>query len=348
MYNPDMHLESISEQAPKPPEQPGTLQASPAFRVGDVPIYGDAILAPMDGFSDWPFRSLCRALGSAMSYTEFIKSEFLVQAFEHMAPRMAYDEMERPVVIQIYGDEPDELLEAALRVQEKKPDIIDINMGCPARKVANRGAGVGLMQTPLNVARIFRRLSAALDVPVTGKIRLGWEDCRSYKLIARILEENGGALIAVHGRTKEQGYAGQADWDAIAEVKAAVRIPVVGNGDIKSAADIGRMKTETGCDAVMIGRAAIGNPWIFSRIDRDQVPPELVRQMVRRHLERSQAFYGPRKGLVLFRKHAMRYLALQRLPRKTRTNILLKENAEDFLASLDEAYAELAEVPSGI
>ena len=327
--------------------QPDLLPGSlPTFRVGDVPVYGDAILAPMDGFSDWPFRSLCRALGSAMSYTEFIKSEFLVHAFERMAPRMAYDETERPVVIQIYGDDPDELLKAALLVQAKKPDIIDVNMGCPARKVANRGAGVGLMRTPLKVARIFRKLSAALEVPVTGKIRLGWEDVRSYRLVARIVEENGGALIAVHGRTKEQSYGGLADWDAIAEVKAAVGIPVIGNGDIKSAADIDRMKTYTGCDAVMIGRAAVGNPWIFSRLDREQVPADAVRRMVALHLERSQAFYGPRKGLFLFRKHAMRYLALQRLPRKTRTEILLQENAEDFLAMLDEVYAGI-EMPAG-
>ncbi len=132
-----------------------------------------------------------------------------MHAFEHMLPRFTYEEAERPVVFQIYGDDPDEILKAALRVQELSPDIIDINLGCPAKTVANRGAGVGLMRTPLKVAHIFRDLSAALDVPVTGKIRLGWEDCRSYRLIARIIEENGGAAIAVHGRTKEQGYSGR-------------------------------------------------------------------------------------------------------------------------------------------
>jgi nifR3 family TIM-barrel protein len=295
----------------------------------------------MDGFSDWPFRSICRALGSAMSYTEFVKAEFIVRAYENMAPRLTYDQAERPVVFQIYGEDPDELVEAALCVQDRRPDILDINMGCPAKTVASRGAGVGLMRSPLKVARIFRRLSAALQVPVTGKIRLGWEDARTYALIARIVEENGGALIAVHGRTKEQGYGGQADWDAIAQVKAAVKIPVIGNGDVKTVADIARMKAHTGCEAVMIGRAAIGNPWIFAHLDRDQVPPELVRQMVRRHLERSMAFYGARKGLILFRKHAMQYLKLQRLPRDMRTRILLQEDAESFLALLDETYAGL-------
>jgi tRNA-dihydrouridine synthase B len=312
----------------------------PIFRVRDIPVYGDAILAPMDGFSEWPYRSLCAGLGSAMSYTEFVKAENIIRAYEHMAPRLTFDEVERPVVFQIWGEEPDQLLEAALRVQDKSPDIIDINMGCPAKSVANRGAGVGLMRTPLKIARIFRKLSAALKVPVTGKIRLGWENCRSYKLIARIIEENGGALIAIHGRTKEQGYSGQADWDAIAEIKSAVKIPVIGNGDVRTVADIDRMKSQTGCDAVMIGRAAIGNPWIFSRLEREQVPTEEVRWMMNRHLERNIQFHGSRKGLILFRKHALRYLKLQRLPRATRTKIFTQTTVEGFMALLDETLAE--------
>jgi nifR3 family TIM-barrel protein len=276
-----------------------------------------------------------------MSYTEFVPVEAINRVYERMLPRFKYEEAERPVVFQIYGDDPQEILKAAVRVQELSPDIIDINLGCPAKTVAARGAGVGLMRTPLKVAHIFRDLSRALEVPVTGKIRLGWQDCRSYLLIARIIEENGGSAIAVHARTKEQRYSGEADWDAIAEVKAAVKIPVIGNGDVKSAADIERMQKHTGCEAVMIGRAAVGNPWIFSRLDRAQVTPEMVHKMVRRHLERSVAFYGPQKGLILFRKHAMQYLKLQRLPRAMRTKIILQENADGFLSLLDEATAGL-------
>ncbi len=319
---------------------------SPAFHVGKIPVYGDAILAPMDGFSDWPFRSLCRALGSAMSYTEFVRAQHIVEAYKHMAARLTYEQAERPMVFQIYGDDVDELLQAALRVQDKTPDIIDINMGCPARKVVHNGAGVGLMRTPLKIARIFHRLSAALDVPVTGKIRLGWETCRTYKLVARIIEENGGALIAIHGRTKEQGYSGMADWDAIAEVKAAVKIPVIGNGDVKVAADIDRMKAYTGCDAVMIGRAAIGNPWIFSRLDREQVSSEMVHNMVRQHLDRHMAFYGSRKGMILFRKHAMQYLKLQQLPRAVRTHIITREDPQEFLALLDGVFDQISLIPA--
>ncbi len=313
----------------------------PTFQVGSVPVFGDAILSPMDGFSDWPFRSICRTFGSAMSYTEFVKDVYIVNALEHIAARFTYEEAERPVAFQIYGDDPDMLLKAALRVRELKPDIIDINMGCPAKTVAHSGAGVGLMRTPLKVAEIVRRLSAALDIPVTGKIRIGWEDLRNYILIARIVEENGGAAITIHGRTKEQGYGGEANWDVIAEVKAAVKIPVIGNGDVKTAADIERMKAHTGCEAVMIGRAAVGNPWIFSRMDRDQVPHEIVREMVHDHLERHMSFYGDRKGMMIFRKHAVRYLSLEHLPRTVRTKILEQKRPEEFLAVLNEVFSEL-------
>jgi nifR3 family TIM-barrel protein len=276
-----------------------------------------------------------------MSYTEFVRAEGITHAFEVMRPRFTYEEPERPVVFQIYGDDPDELLKAALRIQELSPDIIDINMGCPSKTVANGGAGVGLMRTPLIIAHIFRKLTAALEVPVTGKIRLGWEDLRNYLLVARIVEENGGAALAVHGRTKEQGYRGEADWDAIAEVKAAVKIPVIGNGDVKSPADIDRMKQYTGCEAVMIGRAAVGNPWIFSRLERAQVTQEMVHQMVCQHLERNMTFYGPHKGLLLFRKHAMQYLKLQRLPRAVRTEILLQLTPQGFLAQLEKHSTSL-------
>jgi nifR3 family TIM-barrel protein len=311
---------------------------APTFRIGRVPVHGDALLAPMDGFSDWPFRSICRSLGSAMSYTEFIKDQYLVRAFKHMLPRMRFDAAERPVAIQIYGDDPEMIVQAALKVQTLQPDVIDINMGCPARTVIHRGAGVGLMRTPLKVARLFRRLSRELEVPVTGKIRIGWEDCRSYKLIARIVEENGGAAIAVHGRTKEQGYGGEADWDVIAEVVQAVRIPVIGNGDVRTPADIGRMKAHTGCPAVMIGRAAVGNPWIFSRLERSQVSTRMVREMVHLHISRAMEFYGPEKGLYLFRKHAMQYMKLQRMPRLQRIAIIQQTDPQRFLELLDQAW----------
>jgi len=316
--------------------------ATPVFFVGNIPICGDAILAPMDGYSDWPFRSLCRSLGSAMSYTEFVKSEDIVHLFRRVRAKMTYEESERPVTIQIYGDDPDVLLEAALIAQDLGPDIIDINMGCPAKSVVHRGCGVGLMRTPEKIGQIFAKLTAKLRIPVTGKMRLGWDDCISYREVARIVEDNGAALIAVHGRTKNQGYGGQANWDAIAEVKSLVKIPVIGNGDVKRVADIRRMKEYTGCDAVMIGRGAIANPWIFSGIDREDVTPQQVRETMRQHLEKNVAFYGEEDGERLFRKHAMQYLGLHVLDREVRKNILRKRPPGEYMDILREIEVQMA------
>lgn len=318
------------------------IKTSPSFYVREVPIYGDAVLAPMDGYSDWPFRSLCRALGSAMSYTEFVKVEKILSRSKEPAKRLYFEEAERPLTFQIYGDDPDLILKAALRVQEWNPDILDINMGCPAKSIADRGAGVGMMPTPLKIARTFRKLTAALKVPVTGKIRLGWDRNKNYKLIARIVEENGGSLIAVHGRTKEQRYAGEADWDAIADVKSLVRIPVIGSGDVRTVADIQRMKQHTGCDAVMIGRAAIANPWIFAGLDREKVPPEQVQKTVRDHLAKSMQFYGDEDGQRLFRKYAVQYLLLKTLDRDARKEILKQRPSGEFLDMLNQIYAVTA------
>ena len=312
---------------------------SPTFYIRDLPIYGEAILAPMDGYSDWPFRSVCRGLGSAMSYTEFVDVQKILSRSKRPLKKFYFEEAERPVAFQLYGDDPDEILKAALKVQELRPDIIDVNMGCPAKTVARRGAGVGMMRSPLKIAKTFKKLIAALDIPVTGKIRLGWDDCRSYKLIARIVEENGGALIAIHARTKEQRYAGEANWEAIAEVKSLVKIPVIGNGDVKKVADIARMRQVTGCDAVMIGRGAIANPWIFSRLDRDQVPPEAVQEVVRTHLARNIQFYGEADGRRLFRKHAVQYLLMQSLSREMRKQILRERPAEEFVTFISQIYA---------
>lgn len=315
------------------------MSATPVFSIRHIPVYGDAILAPMDGYSDWPFRSLCRQLGSAMSYSEFINADDVLARPRYVAHKLKFDPAERPMVFQLYGDSAPRLLEAARRVQELGPDIIDINMGCPAKSVTHRGCGVGLMRTPQKVAEIFNLLSRSLNVPVTGKMRLGWEENRNYLEIARAVEENGGALIAIHGRTKQQGYTGQANWDAIAEVKAAVKIPVIGNGDVKRVEDIARLKAHTGCEAVMIGRAAIQNPWIFSGCNREEVPLAVLRESMRLHLERNVAFYGQEDGERLFRKYAVHYLLLRGLSREERKDVLQRQPAGAWLALLEQAEA---------
>lgn len=280
----------------------------PNFWVGDVPIYGDAILAPMAGFSDVPYRALCRAYGSAMHYTEFVPVEALLYKRNPMWRRLDFKKgEERPMVFQIFGNDAQKILQAAQRIEAWGPDIIDINMGCSTRKVSGRGAGVGMMPQPALVAETFRLLSTHLTVPVTGKIRLGWDATyQNFIEIAHIMEDNGARLIAMHGRTREQKYTGKADWDAIAELKRSVSVPVLGNGDVKTAADIDRMKAHTGCDGVMVGRAAVGNPWIFARRGRNELTFPEVTAAVRIHLREMLAYYGD-DGLILFRKHLKRY-----------------------------------------
>ncbi len=265
----------------------------------------------MDGFSDLPFRLICRRLGSAMSYTEFVNVDELQGKTARAWRKLRFDPSERPMTFQIYGHDEDLLVETAKRLAERQPgpDLIDVNMGCYVKSISERGAGAGMLCQPGKVAQVFSRLSSALSIPVTGKIRLGWDEAsRNHVPIARILEENGASLIAVHGRTKSQAYKGEADWDAIAEVKQSVRIRVIGNGDVRTVADIDRMKRHTGCDGVMIGRAAIGNPWIFARKDPGQVSHEDKLALVRQHLALNLDFYGRETGLILFRKHVAKYI----------------------------------------
>jgi nifR3 family TIM-barrel protein len=287
------------------------MSQNPEFHVRDVPGYGRVVLSPMDGYSDMPFRLICRELGSAMSYTEFVNVDELksrkptVKAWQ----KLRFAASERPMSFQIYGHDEERLVNTGVRLQAHGPDILDINMGCYVKNIAERGAGSGMLCQPDKIARVFSQLAARLTIPVTGKIRLGWdENARNYLTVARLLEDSGASLIAVHGRTKAQAYKGEADWDAIAEVKQAVRIPVIGNGDVRCVADIARMRRHTGCDAVMIGRAAIGNPWIFAGKDRQDVRYEDKVALMRRHLGLNLEFYGEQTGLLLFRKHAAKYI----------------------------------------
>ncbi len=283
--------------------------SAPDFMLRDIPIYGDLILAPMDGFSDIPFRTLCRRFGSSMSYTGFVNAIPLIQGDEQSWRDLDFLPEERPVVFQIFDQSEENLLEAALRIQELKPDAIDINMGCSSRRVSIRGAGAGLLREPDKIGRIIRRLSDALDVPVTAKIRIGWDETSlNYLEVAHTVEDNGGALIAVHARTRSQGYLGDADWDTIAEIKSAVTIPVIGNGDVQTPEDIERLKTSTGCDGVMIGRGAIGNPWIFQRIPSEAPPIEDRIHIMQGHLDHMISYHGEKLGIIRFRKHLKRYL----------------------------------------
>jgi tRNA-dihydrouridine synthase B len=294
-----------------------------AFFVGPIPIQGNLVLAPMRGYSDLPYRSICRKMGSAMSYTPFAGAIGILTEDKETHLALKYLPQERPVVFQICDHDEERLLDAARQIRSFKPDIIDINMGCSVRGISSRGAGAGLLRDAGKVGKIVESLNSVMDIPISAKIRLGWSHrSKNYLDIARAIEDHGGALIAVHARTRDQAYRGDADWDAIAEIKEAVSIPVIGNGDVKSVEAIDQMTTHTGCDAVMIGRAAKGNPWIFQRRKRKEVPFEEVRQIIHLHLDRMIAFYGQRLGMVRFRKHLAAYLDPLQLPDALRVEIL--------------------------
>jgi nifR3 family TIM-barrel protein len=319
------------------------MNPQPSFYVRDIPIYGDLILAPMAGVSDQPFRALCRRIGSAMSYTEFVSCDIIVcrKKPDPQTQRMLiFEPAERPVVFQIFGASEEIIVEAARRIEPLGPDIIDLNMGCPERSISRRGAGSGLLRDVPKIARIMQALTTALKVPVTGKIRLGWDgESRNYLEVARALEESGAALIAVHGRTRAQSYTEPADWEPIAEIKQAVSIPVVGNGDVTTVADIERMRAQTGCDAVMIGRGSRGNPWLFARRDRGQTPQAAVLAVIREHLQAMLAFYGDPTGLILMRKHLVWYLQGYSGNRALRAALVRCEDVGLFLRLLDEYEA---------
>jgi len=304
-----------------------TLSA-PAFMLRDIPIQGDLILAPMDGYSDVPFRTLCRRFGSSMSYTGFVNAIALIQGDDLAWRDLDFLPEERPVLFQIFDQSENNLLEAALRIQKLQPDAIDVNMGCSSRKVSNRGAGAGLLRDPEKIGRIIHRLTAA--------IRIGWDQTSlNYLEVAHAVEDNGGALIAVHARTRNQGYLGDADWDTIAEIKSTVTIPVIGNGDVQTPQDIERLKTATGCDGVMIGRGAIGNPWIFQRVPSEAPPIDERIQIMQGHLDHMITYHGEKLGIIRFRKHLKRYLEPLSITKANLRPMLTCEDRQQLSGQLD-------------
>ena len=283
----------------------------PSFFIRDLPVYGDTILSPMAAYSDVPFRAICRQFGAALHYTEFVPTEALLGDPNPLWRRLdVHPAGEHPMVFQIFGNDAQQILAAAQRIESWGADIIDINMGCSVPKVSEKGAGVGMMRQPKLVAETFRLLSKHLTVPVTGKLRLGWDETsQNYLEITKIMVDNGAALVALHGRTRSQKYRGQADWDAIARLKQLVNVPVLGNGDVRTVADIDRLKAYTNCDGVMIGRAALGNPWLLARVDREQLMFGEITAVIRQHLHEAISYYGTQDGLENINRHLKKYFS---------------------------------------
>lgn len=286
------------------------------MNIKDVEFNSIAFLAPMAGMADMAFRELCADYGAGYTVTEMVSSKGLTMGDKKSAMLLTLGEREGKAGAQIFGDNPEIMAEAAVKCLEFKPDIIDINMGCPAPKVAMNGGGASLMKNPRLAGEIVKAVSQAVDIPVTAKIRKGWDDNSVNAVeLAKILEENGAAAIAVHGRTRMQMYSGEVDYDIIRRVKEAVDIPVIGNGDITDVQSAAIMLEKTGCDAIMIGRGALGNPWIFQQINaylnecRVIPEPTLTEKMtvMLAHIKKIIEYKGEYTGIREARHHAGYY-----------------------------------------
>lgn len=288
------------------------------WKIGNVQIENPFVLAPMAGVTDLPFRTLCKEQGAGLICMEMVSAKAVSFHNKNTEALMEIDPSEHPVSLQLFGSEPDLMAEVAKSIEDRPFDILDINMGCPVPKVVNNGEGSALLKNPDLIVEIVKKISSAIKKPLTVKVRIGFEkEPVDIVEIAKRVEDAGAAAIAVHGRTRQQYYSGTADWDAIRRVKEAVSIPVIGNGDVDSPQKAEALIKETGCDAVMIGRAVRGNPWIFREMNHYFKTGELlprpsveeVREMILRHARAQIAVKGEFTGIREMRKHVAWYTA---------------------------------------
>ena len=288
------------------------------FRIGPIEIKSKALLAPMAGVTDHAFRMLCKRHGAGVVYTEFVSANGIIRENAKTLSMMRYTQEERPIGVQIFGEDPEIMAQSARYIEHTvKPDILDLNFGCPVPKVTKKGAGSAILKDLPLLDDMARAIVEAVSIPVTAKIRAGWNhSCIVAPVAAEKLEQAGITALTLHPRTTKQLYTGEADWSLIRETKQAVEIPVIGNGDIKNARDAERMLKETGCDAVMIGRRALGNPWIFTEINQyletGKLPAPITLlervKMCRDHLTLERADKGDGVAANLLKKHLSWYL----------------------------------------
>ena len=309
------------------------------LRIGNVELDNNLILAPMAGVTDLPYRVLCREQGCGLLVTEMVSAKAILYKNRNTKELMAIGEGERPVSLQLFGSDPEIVSDIAHQVEDGPYDIIDLNMGCPVPKIVGNGEGSALMKNPKLVEELLSALVRKVHKPVTVKFRKGFDDDHVNAVeIAKIAESCGVAAVAVHGRTREQYYSGKADWEIIRKVKEAVKIPVIGNGDVWTPQDAIDMRKQTGCDGVMIGRGAQGNPWIFKQILHyeqtgellEKPSPQEVTEMILRHAKMQMEFKGEYTGMREIRKHAAWYTAGYKNSAKLRGKINETETYEEL------------------
>lgn len=316
------------------------------LKIGDVTLENNVILAPMAGVTDLPFRLICKEQGAGLLCMEMVSAKAVHYNNKNTEGLMEIHPDEQPVSLQLFGSEPDVMAEAASKIEEKPFAILDVNMGCPVPKVVNNHEGSALMKEPKLVGEIVSALVKAIKKPVTVKIRKGFDDDNINAVeIAKIIEASGAAAIAVHGRTREQYYSGKADWDIIRQVKEAVSIPVIGNGDVTDAFSAKKLMDETGCDGIMIGRACRGNPWIFREVtqylDTGIIPERPTRQEVcdtiLKHARLQLEYKGEYTAVREMRKHVAWYTAGYPHSAKLRQMV----NEIESIAELEESIRKI-------
>lgn len=317
--------------------------------IGSVSLKNNVILAPMAGVSDLPFRLLCSRQGAGMVCSEMISAKAILYKNKNTEELLRIHPQEGPVSLQLFGADPEIVSEMAKRIEERPFAVLDLNMGCPVPKVVNNGEGSALMKNPLLAGKIIEKTVRAIQKPVTVKIRKGFDEAHINAVeIARIAQESGAAAVAVHGRTREQYYSGKADWEIIAQVKQAVRIPVLGNGDVTDGESAKKMLRNTGCDGILVGRAAQGNPWIFREItaalEGREIPKRPGRQelyeMIVEHALLSKEYKGEYVAVREMRKHMAWYTTGLPHSSQLRRKINEMETMEQLIDGMKTLLAE--------
>ena len=322
------------------------------WKIGNVEIKNQVVLAPMAGISNTAYRQIIKEVGAGLIFAEMVSDKALVYGSEKTFDLLKMSDMERPIAQQIFGSDVDSFVKAAKLVEDKMhPDIIDINMGCPVPKVAIKSqAGSALLKNPDKIKEIVSAVVKAVSVPVTVKIRSGW-DANSVNAVevAKVIEEAGASAITVHGRTRAQGYSGNADWNIIKQVKEMVSIPVIGNGDVTSAEKAKEMLDFTGCDAVMIGRGVLGNPWLIkecvSYLDSGIIPPKPSArekiEMLKRHYQLLVDSTSEKQAILEIRTHALWYIKGMPKSAYIKNEICKTKNSEDLFKILNDYLGDL-------